>query len=109
MLGILVIAMPIPIIVGSFTRHYQRLKPATKYWEDFQEEKVLEKTNHSIIGLYDDSVNEFNDKDDGVSSASTRVQNNSNNNIIDSYPGCDNTTHIAIETGGENNLRNTTL
>ena len=55
MLGILVIAMPIPIIVNSFTRQYQRLKPASKYWEDFQEpsNNLLANNNAQIIGLYD--------------------------------------------------------
>ena len=47
--------MPIPIIVNSFTRQYQRLKPASKYWDDFQEpaNNLLANNNEHIIGLYD--------------------------------------------------------
>ncbi|XP_002154201.3 potassium voltage-gated channel subfamily A member 1 isoform X1 [Hydra vulgaris] len=35
MTGILVIAMPIPIIVNNFTQQYQVLRPGSKYWDVF--------------------------------------------------------------------------
>ena len=54
MTGILVIAMPIPIIVNNFTRHYQRLKPVSKYWEEFQDrEKFAQKILRPTIGLFE--------------------------------------------------------
>jgi len=52
MTGILVIAMPIPIIVNNFTRHYQRLKPVSKYWSEFQEREKSASVAKPVLGLY---------------------------------------------------------
>ena len=68
MTGILVIAMPIPIIVNNFTRHYQRLKPVSKYWEEFQDrEKFAPKVRRPTIGLFKLSdFSTFQDLQDGT-------------------------------------------
>lgn len=54
MTGILVIAMPIPIIVNNFARHYQRLKPVSKYWAEFQKRELnaVKKIHENVHGLY---------------------------------------------------------
>ena len=39
MCGILVIAMPIPIIVNNFTLQYSRLEPVSKYWVQIKREE----------------------------------------------------------------------
>ena len=44
--------MPIPIIVNNFTRHYQRLKPISKYFEEFQLRDQLKVHEERVPGLY---------------------------------------------------------
>lgn len=43
MCGILVIAMPIPIIVNNFTRQYSRLEPVSKYWVKIKGEEQAQR------------------------------------------------------------------
>ena len=51
MCGILVIAMPIPIIVNNFTRQYSRLEPVSKYWIQIKEEETIERQKNSIVDV----------------------------------------------------------
>ena len=123
MLGILVIAMPIPIIVNSFTRQYQRLKPASKYWDDFQESgnNLLANNNEHIIGLYDNS-DEYSSNgrlNGGIESpTSTEMMKHLNSSdIIDKHQNHDsnmmgnNKTSVSIEMekGDHSLIRNTEL
>lgn len=63
MTGILVISMPIPIIVNNFTRHYQRLKPISKFFEEFQLRDKLKVHEERVPGLY--SLNDLDDSKPG--------------------------------------------
>eukprot|EP00794_Sanderia_malayensis_P005694 gene5694-6395_t len=51
MCGILVIAMPIPIIVNNFTRQYSRLEPVSKFWKRVREEEEerMKKEEHEEV------------------------------------------------------------
>ena len=51
MCGILVIAMPIPIIVNNFTKHYSRLRPVSKYWSKIEEEDAIARTTSIVSEL----------------------------------------------------------
>eukprot|EP00795_Rhopilema_esculentum_P012360 gene12360-3015_t len=51
MCGILVIAMPIPIIVNNFTRQYLRLEPVSKYWVQIKAEEQLQGRKKLFSGI----------------------------------------------------------
>ena len=51
MCGILVIAMPIPIIVNNFTRQYLRLEPVSKYWIQIKAEEQLKGRKKLFSGI----------------------------------------------------------
>ena len=63
MCGILVIAMPIPIIVNNFTRQYSRLEPVSKYWVQIKAEEQAQRQknlfgNVPLPALYLETISE---------------------------------------------------
>ena len=103
MMGILVIAMPIPIIVNSFTRQYQSSKPASKYWRGIQEPKVSSgNNNETVIGLYDADYS--NGGLDGIDT----VNRNPELDLDSKHPEISKKTSVVIEMGNEKKLTGTT-
>ena len=74
MCGILVIAMPIPIIVNNFTRQYARLEPVSKYWKKINDEehsKIQQELVNNILPMMEIHVHSTNGHVEGNKDSSS--------------------------------------